>query len=92
MFKQVFHHRELAPRIVITFQVMAFTRMSAGYPYGIGAFPKSGQCKLGAHAPGTWNANHANIGWVFHATDTSQISRTVAAPVAKEANNFWFPI
>jgi len=92
MFKQVFHQRELAARVVITFQVMAFARMSAGHPYRIGPFPQGGQGKLGAHATRAGNAHHANAGRVFHAADAGQIRGTVAAPVAQEANDFRFPI
>jgi hypothetical protein len=92
MFQQVFHQSELATRVVITFQVMAFSGMSPGYPDGIGPFPQGGQGELGAHAAGAGDTDHADIGGVFHSADPGQIRCTVAAPVAEKAYDFRFPI
>jgi hypothetical protein len=36
IFHQVFKQRKLPTCVVITFQVMAFSGMSPGYPYAIG--------------------------------------------------------
>ncbi len=36
VLQQVFHEGEFSSCVVITFQVMAFTRMSPGDPYCIG--------------------------------------------------------
>jgi hypothetical protein len=88
MFQQVFHQRELATRVVITFQVMAFAGMSAGHPYGVGPLPQCCQGELGAHATGARNAHHTDVGWILHAADPGQVGGTVAAPVAQEATIF----
>jgi hypothetical protein len=72
---------------------MAFAGMSPRNPYGISAsFAQSRQDKFGVHPAGAGNAYHANIRRVLHAADTRQISGAVTAPVAKECDDFGFPI
>jgi hypothetical protein len=91
VFEQVFHQDEFATCVVITFQVMAFARMSAGYPDRVGAFAQGGQGELGTHAPGAGNAHDADIGRILHAADTGQIRGSVAAPITKKTDDFGFP-
>jgi hypothetical protein len=68
--------------VVITFQVMAFSRMSPRNPNCIGTLSQGGQGEFGTHATGAWDADDADIGRVFHAANTCQVSGTIAAPVA----------
>jgi len=82
MFQQVFHQSEFSAGIVITFQVMAFTGMSPGYPDRISALSQARQNELRAHAAGTWNPNDPDIRRVFHPADTGQIGCAVTAPAA----------
>jgi hypothetical protein len=69
---------------------MAFTRMSAGYPYGIRTLTQGGQDELDAHPAGAGNPDYPDVGRVFHATHAGEISRAVAAPVAKKTYDFRF--
>jgi hypothetical protein len=67
---------------------MAFTRMSPGYPYGIGAFPEGGENKFRTHSTGAGYPDHADIRGVFHSADPCKICCTITAPVAQKADNF----
>jgi hypothetical protein len=92
MFHQVFEQGELTTSIVITFQVMALTRMSPRNPNTIGPFPQSSQKEFRTHPAGAGNSYHSNIGRILHATDPGQIRRTVTAPIAEKTDNFRFPL
>jgi len=92
MFEQVFKQSELAPRIVITFQVMAVSRVSPRNPDAVGAVAESGQDELGAHPGGAGHPNDPDVGRVLEATYACQVSRAVAAPVAQKRRYLWFPI
>ena len=67
---------------IITFQVIAFARMSPGYPDPIGPFPQSSQGKLGIHSSRAGNPDHADMRRILHPADTGQVRRAVTAPVA----------
>jgi hypothetical protein len=92
MFHQVFKQGELTTSKIITFQVMAFTRMSPRNPNTISPFPQSGQKKFRTHPAGAGNSYHPNIRRILHPTNPGKISRTVTAPIAEKTNNFRFPI
>jgi len=92
MFHQVFEQGELTAGIIITFQVMALTRMSPRNPNAIGPFPQSGQKEFRAHPAGAGNSYHPNIRRILHATDSGKICRTVTAPIAEKTDDFRFPI
>jgi hypothetical protein len=91
-FHQILKQGEFAPGVVITFQVMAFTGMSPGYPDAVSAFPHGCQKKLWIHPAGARNPYHPDVGRVLHPADTGEIGGTVAAPVAQKSRNFRFPI
>ncbi len=61
---------------------MAFAGVSPGYPDGVGPFTQGREEKFGAHAARAGNADHPDIGRVFHTADPGQVRRAVAAPVA----------
>jgi hypothetical protein len=90
VFEKVGKQGEFASGVVITFQVMAFTRMSPGYPYAVGALPESGQNEFGAHPAGAGDADHPDVGRVLHTADAGQIRCAVAAPIAEKAYDFRF--
>jgi hypothetical protein len=83
---------EFATGVVITFQVMAFTGMSPGYPDAVSAFPHGRQKKLWIHPAGAGYPYDPDVGRVFHPADTGKIGGAVAAPVAQKSGNFRFPI
>jgi hypothetical protein len=91
VFHQILEQRKLASGVVITFQVMAFTRMSPGHPHAVSPFSQSGQKKLRAHATGAGNPYDTDIGRVFHPAYTGEVGCPVAAPVAQKGNNFRIP-
>ena len=92
MFQQVFKQRKFSTGIVITFQVMAFSGMSPGHPDAVGPFPQGGQKEFGTHPTGAGDPDHPDIGRIFHPAHAGQVGGAVAAPVAQESHNFWFPI
>ncbi len=91
VFHQVHEKRKLSTSVVITFQVMAFARMSPRHPNAVRALSKGGQCKLGTHSTGTGYPDNPNIGWVLHSADASKVGGAIAAPGTKETDNLRFP-
>ena len=67
---------------------MTFTRMSAGYPYGISAFTEGRQYEFRTHSASAGNPDHPDIGRIFHPADPCQICCPVRAPVAQKAYDF----
>jgi hypothetical protein len=82
IFNKVFKQRKFSSGIVITFQVMAISRMSPGHPDAVRALSEGGQNKLRAHSTGTGNSNHPDMGWIFHPADARKICSAITAPVA----------
>jgi hypothetical protein len=82
VFHQILKQSEFATGVVITFQVMAFSGMSPGYPDAVGPLTQGGQKEFGTHPSGAGNSDHPNIGRILHPADTGKIGRTIAAPVA----------
>jgi hypothetical protein len=92
MFHKILKKSEFTTGIIITFQVMAVSRMSPGYPNAVGPLSKGGQEKLGAHSAGAWNPYDPNVGRIFHPADTCQVRGAIAAPIAQKTDDFRFPI
>jgi len=88
MFKKISGKRKFSSGIIITIQVMTFTRMSAGYPYSVSSFSESGKNKFRTHSSGAGNSNNTNIRWILHPADTGKICSTITAPVAEETDYF----
>jgi len=82
MFHQIVKQGKFTTRMIITFQVMAFPGMSAGYPDRIRSFPQGSQRKFRTHASGAWYSNNPDIRRILHPAYTGQICCTIAAPVA----------
>jgi hypothetical protein len=82
IFNKIFKQRKFSSGIVITFQVMAISRMSSGHPDAVCALSKSGQNKLRTHSTGTGDSNHTDMGWIFHSADARKICGAITAPVA----------
>ena len=92
VLQQVFQEREFPTGVVITFQVMAFARVSPGHPNPIRTVPERGQDEFRAHPAGTGHADDPKIGRVLESAHTGQVRSPVAAPIAKEGGNFRLPI
>jgi len=71
---------------------MAVAGMSAGNPDGIGTFPQGGQEEFGAHAAGTGDPDHSDVGRVLGSANTCKVSGSVTAPVTEETDDFRFEI
>jgi len=91
VFHKIFKESEFSPRIIITFQVMAFAGMSPGDPYPVRSLYQGRKKKLGAHTPGARNPDDPYIRGILHSPHTCKICRSVAAPVAEKTYDFWFP-
>ena len=61
VFKQALEKCEFPSSVVITFQVMAVSGMSPGYPYPVRAVPESGKYELGAYTAGTGDPYYPEI-------------------------------
>jgi hypothetical protein len=92
VFHQILKQGKFATGVVITFQVMAFTGMSPRYPNPVCSLPQGGQKEFGTHPTGARYSDNPDVGWIFHSADTGKIGSPIAAPVAQESYNFWFPI
>jgi hypothetical protein len=92
MLQQIFQERELSPCVVITFQVMAFARVSPGHPNAIRTVPKGGQDELRTHPAGTGHADNPKIRRILEPAHTGQIRSPVTAPITQEGSNLGFPI
>ena len=88
MFHKVFQQGEFPACIIITFQVMAFTRMSPRHPDGVGTLTEGRQNEFGTHPARAGNPDDPNIGWIFHAADARKIGGAVAAPVTQKTQDF----
>jgi hypothetical protein len=82
IFDKVFKQGKFSAGIVITFQVMAIAGMSPGHPDTVRALSEGGQNELGAHSTGAGNANHPDMGRIFHSADARKIGSAITAPVA----------
>jgi hypothetical protein len=88
VLQKISHECKFSSCIIITVQVMAFTRMSPGYPHGIGALSKGGKNKFRAHSTGARDPYHPDIRRVFHPADPCKICGPVTAPVAQKTDDF----
>jgi hypothetical protein len=91
-FHQILKQGEFATGIVITFQVMAFTGVSPGYPDAVSTFPQGRQKEFRIHPSGARNPDDPDIGRVFHPAHSGKIGGTITAPVTQKSRNFRFPI
>jgi hypothetical protein len=82
MLHEIVKKSKFTTGMVITFQVMAFARMSPGHPDPVRTFPQSSKGKFGAHAPGARDPDNPDIRRIFHPAHTRQVRCTITAPVA----------
>jgi len=92
MFQEIFQEGEFASCIVITFQVMAVSRVSPRDPDTIRAVPECREDKLGAYPAGTGHPDDPEIGRVLEPADSGKVCRAVTAPVTQKGGDFRFPV
>jgi hypothetical protein len=92
MFNQIFEEGEFPSGIIITFQVMAVSRVSARDPYSISTTAESCEKELGVHPPGAGHPDGSD-GWrILQPTNAGEVRGAVRTPVAKEGNYRRLPI
>jgi hypothetical protein len=89
---EIFEEGEFSSGVIITFQVMAVPRVSAGYPDPVCTLSKSCQKKLGIHPAGTGHPDCPDVWWILQSAHTGKICGAVRAPVAEEGDYFGLPI
>jgi hypothetical protein len=72
---------------VITFQVMAFTQMSAHDNDAVGPLAESIYHQVRMHHAGAHNAHGAHVGRILQPGHPGQIAARIRAPVAKKSDN-----
>jgi hypothetical protein len=92
ILNKVLEQGEFSSGIVITFQVMAVTRVSSGNPDSISTLPESCQEKLGIHPTGTWDPNGSDVRGILQPAHPGKICCPVRAPIAEEGNYFRLPV
>ncbi len=92
MFQQILEQDKFPSGVIITFQVMAVSRVSPGNPDPIGAVAEGGQNKLRVHPGGARDPYDPDIGRVLEAAYACEISRTITTPVTEKSRNLWFPV
>jgi hypothetical protein len=92
MLQQTLQKSKLPSRIVITFQVMAVSRVSPGNPYTVSTMAKGSQYELGVNPGRTRHPDHSEVGRILQTAYSGKIGSTVAAPVAKKSCDDGFPI
>ena len=71
---------------------MAIPGVSPGDPDAVRPVPEGSEDKFGAHATRAWKADNPDIGRVLQSAHTSQVGRSVSAPVAKKSRDLWLPV
>jgi hypothetical protein len=92
MLQEPFQEGELSSRVVITFQVMAVSRVSPGDPDPIGSAAQGSQNELGAYSGRAWDSDNPEIGRILEAAHAGQIRCPIAAPVTQKCGNLRFPV
>ena len=89
---EILEEGEFSSGVIITFQVMAVSRVSAGDPNSVSPLSKSCQEKLGVHTAGTGHPDGPDVGGVLQTAHSRQIGCAVRTPIAEEGNYFWLPV
>ena len=89
---EILEQGEFSSGVVITFQVMAVTRMSAGDPNSVGTLPEGSQEKFGIHPAGAGHPDGSYVRRILQPAHPGKIRCSVGAPVAKKGNDLGLPI
>jgi len=89
---EILEQGELSSGVVITFQVMAVTRVSAGDPNSICTLPEGCQEKFGIHPARAGHPDGSYVRRILQSAHTGKIRCPVGAPVTKKGNYLGLPI
>ncbi len=92
MFQKPLQKGEFSSGVVITFQVMAVTRVSPGNPHSVRPMAEGGKNELGAHTAGARNPDDPEVMGVLETAHPGQVCCPVTAPVAEEGGYLWLPV
>jgi len=92
VFYEILKQGEFSSGVVITFQVMAVARVSAGNPDPVCTLSESCQKKLGIHPAGTGHPDYPDVWRILQSAHTGKVCGAVGAPIAEEGNYFGLPI
>jgi hypothetical protein len=92
IFNQIFKESEFSSGIIITFQVMAVSRVSPRDPDSISTLAKSCQEKLGVHPAGARHPDGSYVWGILQSAHPGKICGTVRAPIAEEGDYLWLPL
>lgn len=92
VFEQFLEKGESPSGVIITFQVMAVSRVSAGDPHPVGPVPERSQNELGAHTGRARHADDTDVGRILEAAHSGQIRGAVTAPVTEERRDLGLPV
>ena len=92
VLQKALQEREFSPCVIITFQVMAVSRVSPRDPHTVSPVSKGSQYELGAHPGRAGDPDNPEIGGILKPAYTRQVSRPIAAPIAQKGGNLSFPI
>jgi hypothetical protein len=92
VFYEIFEQGKFSSGVVITFQVMAVARVSAGNPDAVCTLSESCQKKLGIHPASAGHPDCPDVGGILQSAHTGKICGAVGAPVAEKGNYFGLPV
>jgi hypothetical protein len=92
VFYEILKQGKFPSGVVITFQVMAVARVSAGNPDTVCTLSESCQKKLRIHPAGARHPDCPDVWGILQSAHTGKICGAVGAPVAEEGNYLWLPV
>jgi hypothetical protein len=92
VFYEVLKQGKFPSGVVITFQVMAVARVSAGNPDPVCTLSESCQKKLGIHPAGAGHPDCPDVWWILQSAHPGKVRGAIGAPVAEEGNYLWLPL
>jgi len=92
VFEEILQQGKFSSGVIITFQVMAFTRVSPRHPNAIGSVHQGSQNEFRAYPGRARDPDGPYVRRVLNSIYSGQIAGGIAAPAAQEGRNLWFPI
>ena len=92
VFYEIFEQGKFSSGVVITFQVMAVARVSAGNPDAVCTLSESCQKKLGIHPASAGHPDCPDVWGILQSAHASKICGAVRTPIAEESNYLWLPL
>ena len=92
VFYEILEQGKFSSGVVITFQVMAVTRVSAGNPDAVCTLSESCQKKLGIHPASAGHPDCPDVRGILQSAHPGKICGAVRTPIAEEGDYFWLPV